>query len=96
MVGVWVCGVLTTFWAVFASLVAIFPGFLDGKLLNNADLPGDVSRFKYTMIAGVALGLALLAGIIFYWLGAKTREEMVDVPLAGNEGAAGQPEPVLG
>ena len=96
MVGVWVCGVLTTFWAVFASLVAIFPGFLDGKLLNNADLPGDVSRFKYTMIAGVALGLALLAGIIFYWLGAKTREEMVDVPLEGNEGAAGQPEPALG
>ncbi len=85
MVGVWVCGVLTTFWAVFASLVAIFPGFLDGQLLNNADLPTDVSRLKYTAIAGVALGLAFLAGLLFYWLGAKTREQMVDVPLEGNE-----------
>ena len=40
MVGVWICGVLTTFWALFASIVAVFPGFLDHQFLNNADLPG--------------------------------------------------------
>src|SRR3954449_1027846 len=32
IVGVWVCGVVCTFWALFASLVAIFPGFADGQL----------------------------------------------------------------
>ena len=38
IVGVWICGVVCTFWAAFASLVAIFPGFLDGQLLNNDGL----------------------------------------------------------
>jgi amino acid transporter len=85
IVGVWICGVVCTFWAAFASLVAIFPGFLDGQLLNNDGLPEDVSRFKYTAIAGVAIGIAMLAGIIFYWLGSSTRAQMVAVPLEGNE-----------
>ena len=90
MVGVWICGVVCTFWAVFASVVAIFPGFLDGKLLNDAGLPEDVSRAKYTMIAAVAIGIATLAGFVFYWLGASTRAKMVDVPLEGNEELAAQ------
>ena len=90
MAGVWICGVVCTFWAVFASVVAIFPGFLDGKLLNDAGLPEDVSRAKYTMIAAVAIGIATLAGIVFYWLGASTRAKMVDVPLEGNEAQAAQ------
>ena len=89
IVGVWVCGVVCTFWALFASLVAIFPGFLDGQLLNDDGLPEDVSRFKYTAIAAVAIGIAMLAGIIFYWLGSSTRAQMVDVPLEGNEAQAG-------
>ena len=98
IVGVWICGVVCTFWAVFASLVAIFPGFLDGQLLNDDGLPEDVSRFKYTAIAGVAIGIAMLAGIIFYWLGSSTRAQMVAVPLEGNEeqaapAAAVVPEP---
>ena len=90
MAGIWICGVLCTFWAVFASLVAIFPGFLDGQLLNDAGLPEDVSRAKYTTIAAVAIGIALLAGFIFYWLGGRTREQMVEVPLEGNEELAAE------
>ena len=74
----------------FASLVAIFPGFLDGKLLNDAGLPEDVSRAKYTTIAAVAIGIAFLAGFIFYWLGGRTREHMVEVPLEGNEELAAE------
>ena len=38
MVGVWICGVVCTFWAVFASLVAIFPGFLDGQAAERRRL----------------------------------------------------------
>ena len=51
MTGVWVVTILTTFWAVFASVVAILPGFLDGQFLNDADLPTDVSRMKYELIS---------------------------------------------
>ena len=58
-------------------------------LLNDDGLPEDVSRFKYTAIAAVAIGIAMLAGIIFYWLGSSTRAQMVAVPLEGNEAQAG-------
>ena len=90
MTGVWVCTILCTSWAVFASLVAIFPGFLDGQFLNNADLPTNVSRVKYETISLVAIGVTMIAGFIFYWLGAPTRAASVDVPLEGNEGMVPQ------
>jgi amino acid transporter len=85
MAGVWVCVGLTTFWAVFASIVAIFPGFLDGQFLNNADLPSNVSRLKYESISLIAIGVTGVAGAIFYWLGSATRAASVDVALEGNE-----------
>ena len=81
----WACTILTTFWAVFASIVAIFPGFLDGQGLNNADLPTDVSRLKYELISLIAIGVTFLAGMAFYWAGSATRGAMVSVPLEGNE-----------
>lgn len=80
MAGVWICGSITTFWAVFASVVAIFPGFLDGQLLNPSGLPDDISRAKYTTIAFVAIGITLAAGLLFYWLGTPVRKRMMDVP----------------
>ncbi len=88
MAGVWICGTITTFWAVFASIVAIFPGFLDHQFLNNADLPDTVSRAKYTTIALVAIGITFAAGVLFYWLGRDVRSRMIDVPLEGNEDRA--------
>ena len=89
MTGVWVCTILTTSWAVFASIVAIFPGFLDGQFLNNADLPTDVSRLKYELISLIAIGVTFLAGLAFYWAGTATRNAMVSVPLEGNEDVGG-------
>jgi amino acid transporter len=85
MAGVWICGTITTVWAVFASIVAIFPGFLDHQFLNNADLPDTVSRTKYTTIALVAIAITIAAGFLFYWLGRDVRSRMIDVPLEGNE-----------
>ena len=85
MAGVWICGTLTTAWAVFASLVAIFPGFADGQLLNNGDLPtwSDdkgvehvISRLKFETISLTAIGVTLLAGVAFYMLGKPTRERL--------------------
>jgi hypothetical protein len=89
MAGMWACTILTTFWAVFASIVAIFPGFLDGQFLNNADLPSDVSRLKYELISLIAIGVTFLAGMAFYWAGSATRNAMVSVPLEGNEDLSG-------
>ena len=89
MNGVWACVILTTSWAVFASLVAIFPGFLDGQFLNNADLPANVSRLKYELISLIAIGVTSLAGLAFYWAGTPTRNSMVTLPLEGNEDLAG-------
>ncbi len=89
MTGVWVCVGLTTSWAVFASIVAVFPGFLDGQLLNNADLPTNVSRLKYEAISLIAIGVTLVVGLLFYWAGAPTRAKSVTVALEGNEDIGG-------
>ena len=67
----------------------IFPGFLDGQFLNNADLPTNVSRVKYETISLVAIGVTMIAGLVFYWLGTPTRAASVVVPLEGNEGLGG-------
>jgi glutamate:GABA antiporter len=97
MAGVWICAGLTTFWAAFATLVALFPGFLDYSphaifsghhILNDGDLPTNVSRLKYEAISFIAIGVTIVAGFIFYWLGTETRESMVTQPLEGNEDLA--------
>ena len=81
MAGVWICGLITTFWAVFASLVGIFPGLLtDGELLNDSGLPEGVTRGQYSMYAFAAIGITLLVGLLFYWLGRGTRANLVIDP----------------
>ncbi|MEI6688889.1 MAG: APC family permease [Thermoleophilia bacterium] len=81
MAGVWVCGLLTTFWAVVATLAGIFPGLLaDGVVLSDAWLPEGVTRSQYTAYAFIAIGITLAVGILFYLLGAKTRATLVRDP----------------
>jgi len=80
MAGVWVCGILTTFWAAFASLVAIFPGLLDGELLNDGDLPEGISRLGYTTMTLGAIGVTLGVGALMYYLGTPTRKNLVVDP----------------
>jgi glutamate:GABA antiporter len=79
MNGVWFCGVICTFWAVFASIVGIFPGLGNGEILNDQDLSDayGLSRAGYTSIALGAIAVTFLVGVLFYWAGAKTRAEMV-------------------
>jgi amino acid transporter len=80
MTGVWICGGLTTFWAAFASLVAIFPGLLDGELLNDADLPDGISRAGYTTMTLGAIAVTLAVGALMYYLGTPTRQHLVVDP----------------
>ena len=88
MAGAWIVGGLTTFWAVLASLVGLFPGLGDGRFLNDGDLPDGVSRAEFTTIALVSIGVTLAVGVLFYYLGAETRSNMVSVPLEGHEAEA--------
>ena len=76
MVGVWICGVLTTFWALFASIVGLFPGLGDGGLLNDSALPDGFSRGTFELVVFIPLIVTLLIGILFYALGAKTRSQV--------------------
>ncbi|MGI9186610.1 MAG: APC family permease [Gaiellales bacterium] len=81
MVGVWICGGLTTFWAVLASISGIFPGFLvDGKILDDAQLPEAVTRSQYTTYAFIAIGVTIIVGFIFYWVGTPARRKLVQDP----------------
>ena len=76
MAGVWICGVLTTFWALFASVVGLFPGLGDGGLLNDSALPEGFSRGTFELVVFIPLIVTLLVGILFYALGAKTRSQV--------------------
>jgi len=89
MAGVWVCGLLTTFWAVVATLAGIFPGLLaDGVFLSDSWLPEGVTRSQYTSYAFIAIGITIAVGILFYLLGAKTRATLVQDPELHLQGTA--------
>jgi amino acid transporter len=81
MAGVWLCGVLTTFWAVLASVVGLFPGLGDGSLLNDEALPEGFSRGTFQLVVFIPLVVTVATGVIFYVLGRKTREQPPDVPI---------------
>ena len=70
MAGVWICGCLTTFWALFASLVGFFPGLGDGGLLNDDALPEGFSRGTFELVVFIPFAITLLIGIGFYIAGA--------------------------
>lgn len=85
MAGVWICGVVTFLWALFATIVGLFPGFgAGGHLLDDAALPVDehkvliFSRGAFELITFVPVVITLAAGILFYVLGKPQRERAAD------------------
>jgi amino acid transporter len=76
MAGVWICGVLTTFWALLASVVGLFPGLGDGGLLNDGALPDGFSRGTFELVVFIPLVITLLVGLVFYAMGRKTRQQI--------------------
>ncbi|MBV9852834.1 MAG: APC family permease, partial [Armatimonadetes bacterium] len=77
--GVWLCGGLTTVWALLASVGLIWPGFGIGWLGSGGNpdsaLPGGFAhqRLEYELLQNVPLVLILLLGVTFYGLGRGTR-----------------------
>jgi amino acid transporter len=80
MAGVWICGVLTTFWAVLASVVGLFPGLGDGSLLNDSALPDGFSRGTFELVVFVPLIITLVVGVVFYAMGRSTRAQIAPQP----------------
>jgi amino acid transporter len=76
MAGVWICGVLTTFWALLASVVGLFPGLGDGSLLNDSALPEGFSRGTFELVVFIPLAITLVVGLVFYAMGRKTRQQI--------------------
>jgi amino acid transporter len=97
----WVVSGLTTFWALLATVALIWPGFgvnWFGQHANPNDALDALSfsheRLQYELSQIVPLIVLIAVGVIFYLLGATTRDQTVDVaagsgtgPLEG--GAAG-------
>lgn len=81
---VWVVGGLTTFWAVFASVVVVWPGlgvnWFGQSGSPDASLPSGFTRLQFELSQFVPLGAILAIGVIFYLLGRKTRAQMVEIP----------------
>ncbi len=93
--GFWVVGGLCTFWAIFASVVLVWPGL--GTSHPDASLPSGFTRGSFELSQLIPLVFFLIAGILFYVAGTKTRRNAVRVPIAMEMGlAAGEdPEPEL-
>lgn len=88
--GFWIVGALCTFWAVFASIVLIYPGFGTdwfGQHGNpNSALPAGFTRGQFELSQIIPLVFFLVAGILFYVAGTKTRRHAVRVPIAQEMG----------
>jgi amino acid transporter len=80
--GVWMCGVIVTLWALFATITLLWPGVGVGWFGTSGkpddSLPGGFAgqRLAYEMTQILPLVGLLLAGLLFYPLGAKTRAEL--------------------
>jgi len=80
----WIVGGLCTLWAVFASVVLIFPGF--GTSSPDQALPAGFTRMQFELSQIVPLAVFLIAGLLFFVAGARTRRHAVRVPIAEEMG----------
>jgi amino acid transporter len=80
MKGVWIIGGVTTAWSIFASIANIYP--------YDPVADYGVSRTEFELWVAGVLGTIFALGVLFYFLGTKTRSNMVRVPLEGHEAEA--------
>ena len=86
----WIVAGLCTLWAIFASIVLVYPGFgvnWFGQHGNPDDsLPAGFTRWQFEMSQIIPLAVLLVTGILFYAAGARTRRHAVKVPIAQEMG----------
>jgi glutamate:GABA antiporter len=91
----WIVGGLCTFWAIFATIVLVYPGFGTNWFGQHGDpdsaLPEGFTRGQFEMSQFIPLAVLLVAGILFYLAGTRTRRHTVQVPLAEEMGVSEEP-----
>jgi len=80
MPGVIVVTIVTTAFALLATLGLLFPGI--GSADPDSGLPEGFTRIEYEVTQFVPLLLFIGLGVVFYILGGKTRKQMVAIPIA--------------
>lgn len=79
MAGVWVVGIVTELWALFATVALLWPGVLTAN--PDSSLPSGFTRGQYEVSQIVPLIALFALGALFYVLGTSTRRQTVEVPL---------------
>jgi amino acid transporter len=87
--GLWIAGVLTTFWVALGSWVAVFPGTLEKLVGIDYDFKGTwgVSRGTYEALTLGTLAVILAFALIGYALSRSVREQVAVVPLENDPAA---------
>ena len=90
MAGAWICSVIPTFWALVATVFLLWPGlgvnwFGAGGNPNDslAALNFSHQRLQYELSQIVPLAVIVVIGLVFYFLGGKTRREPAVEPVTG-------------
>jgi hypothetical protein len=88
MAGAWICSVVPTFWALLATVALIWPGFgvtwfgAGGNPNDDlAALSFSHQRLQYELTQIVPLAVIIGVGVVFYFLGGKTRRETAAEPV---------------
>jgi amino acid transporter len=94
--GAWIVSILTTFWAVLATVSLVWPGFgigWFGTAGNPAEVLADLGfanqRLVFELTQIVPLVVVLVLGLVFYQMGEGVRKRAVEVPLDVEEAAVG-------
>jgi glutamate:GABA antiporter len=93
----WIVGCLCTFWAVFATIVLVYPGIGTNWFGQHGNpdsaLPAGFTRGQFEKSQFIPLAVLLVIGILFYVAGAPTRRHAVQVSIAQEMGIgeAGMP-----
>jgi amino acid transporter len=87
MAGAWIVTILTTGWAMLATIALLYPGF--GTSDPDSSLPEGFEGQRGAFEASQFIPLAILIGLglIFYWMGAPTRAKQVEVSLVDEPAA---------
>ena len=85
----WICSLVPTFWALVATVFLLWPGLgvnwfgAGGNPNDSLDaLSFSHQRLQYELSQIVPLAVIIVVGIVFYFLGSKTRQEVVTEPIA--------------
>lgn len=87
MLGAWVVTILTTFFALLATIGLLLPGF--GTSDPDSSLPTGFGRVDYELTQFLPLIVLFVVGVLFYLAGSGVRSQMVKVSLEDDQPIAG-------